>query len=42
MKERFSKCKNLTFAQTEVKIRSAVNGESADKIKALAEELVKL
>lgn len=42
MKERFAKCKNLTFAQTAVKIRSAVNEESAEQIKALAEELIKL
>lgn len=42
MKERFAKCKNLTFAQTAVKIRSAVNEESAEQIEALAEELIKL
>lgn len=42
MGERFAKCKNLAFAQTVVKIRSAVNEESAAQIKALAEELIKL
>ncbi len=39
MRARFEKCKNLTFAQTEVKIRAALNAESEAQIKALAAEL---
>lgn len=42
MKAKFEKSKNLIFAQTEVKIRSALNVESVAQIEALAEELVKL
>jgi flavorubredoxin len=41
MKERMAKCKNLTFTETTVTLRSASNDETADKIKALAEELAK-
>ncbi len=33
------KCKNLTFAETSVKIRSALNEESSAAVTALAEEL---
>ena len=40
MRVKFEKCKNLTFAQTEVKIRAALNGESEAQVKALAEELL--
>ncbi|MDE7379629.1 MAG: MBL fold metallo-hydrolase [Clostridia bacterium] len=42
MQKKLEGCKNLTFAQTTVKIRSAVNKESAAQINALAEELTKL
>lgn len=42
MRARFANCKNITFAQTEVKVRSALNAESGAQIKALAEELIKL
>ncbi|MCM1437889.1 MAG: FprA family A-type flavoprotein [Roseburia sp.] len=42
MRARLEKCKNLTFAQTEVKVRSALNGESEGRIKALCEELLNL
>ncbi len=40
MRAKFEKCKNLTFAQTTVKIRSALNSESEAQIKALADELL--
>ena len=39
MKEAFSKSKNLTFAETEVSILSALNEESTAQLEALAEEL---
>ncbi len=41
MKGMLEKCKNLTFAETEVKILSALNEESIAQIEALAEELNK-
>lgn len=41
MKEMLSKCKNLTFAENTVKILSALNEESTDKLNALADELCK-
>ena len=42
MRARLEKCKNITFAQTEVKVRSALNAESEAQLCALAEELIKL
>ena len=39
MKEKFSHSKNLTFAHSEVTILSALNDESIQQIKELAEEL---
>ncbi|MBE7045274.1 MAG: MBL fold metallo-hydrolase [Ruminococcaceae bacterium] len=39
MKESFSKSKNLTFAENEVRILSALNEESMAQLDALAEEL---
>ena len=42
MRAKFEKCKNVTFAQTEVKVRSALSEESEAQIKALADELIKL
>ena len=39
MKEKFAKSKDLTFAKNEVTILSALNDESTEKIRALAEEL---
>ncbi|MDE6557773.1 MAG: FprA family A-type flavoprotein [Clostridia bacterium] len=41
MRAKFEKCKDINYARTEVKIRSALNGESDAKIAALAEELLK-
>ena len=40
MRAKFEKCKNLNFAQTEVKLRAALSGESEAQIKALAAELL--
>ncbi len=40
MRVKFEKCKNITFAQTEVKVRSALNGESEAQIAELAEEIL--
>ena len=37
----FEKSKNLTYAETEVKIMSALNEESEKQLDALAEELCK-
>jgi len=39
MKEKFAKSKDLTFAKNEVTILSALNDDSAQKIRDLAEEL---
>ena len=39
MKKMFEKSKNLTFAENSVKIKSAVNEENINQIKALAKEL---
>lgn len=39
MKEMLSKCKNLTFPETTVKILSSLNEDSISQIDALAEEL---
>ena len=39
MKEKLSGCKNLTFAETAVHIKSAMNAANKDEIAALAEEL---
>ncbi len=39
MKEKLQNCKNLTYAETDVTIHSALNGESSDAIDALAAEL---
>ncbi len=39
MKERLSKSKNLTYCANEVTILSALNGETTEKVKALAQEL---
>ena len=41
MKEHLSKCKNLSFAETEVKIMSALNSESEKQLTALSDELCK-
>ncbi len=40
MKEMLDKCKNLEFAQTEVKILSALNEDSKKQIEVLAKELI--
>lgn len=42
MKELLSKSKNLTYAEHDVKIMSALNDESIEQIDALAKELCKL
>lgn len=39
MRARFEKCKNLTYAATEVKVRAALNEESKRQAEELAEEL---
>ncbi|MCD8120187.1 MAG: FprA family A-type flavoprotein [Lachnospiraceae bacterium] len=39
MKEKLSGCKNLQFAEQEVRIRSALNAESREAVERLAEEL---
>lgn len=39
MRAQFEKCADINFAQTSVKIRSALNGESEAQLKALAQEL---
>ena len=39
MKDKLSVCKNLTFADTTVKIKSAMNSENAEQIEKLSEEL---
>ncbi len=39
MKGMLEKCKNLTFAETTVKIMSALNDESSKQLEALAQEL---
>ena len=41
MKAMLEKSKNLTYAESEVKILSALNADSTAQIKALAEELAK-
>ncbi len=41
MKGMLEKCKNLTLAETEVKIMSALDDESENKLNALADELCK-
>ncbi len=41
MKEMLSKCKNLTFTDTTVKILSALNDESSEQLNSLADELCK-
>ncbi len=41
MQAKFEKCANITYAQTVVKIRSALSADSAASIKALAEELAR-
>ena len=40
MAEKLSKCKDLTFCKTTVKIRSALNEESQAQLSALADELI--
>lgn len=40
MAEKLSKCKDLTFCKTAVKIRSALSGESQAQLSALADELI--
>ena len=42
MKAEFEKSKNIVFAQNNVKIRSALNGESSAQLSALAEELINM
>lgn len=39
MKDMLSGCKNLTFAQTTVTIRSALNGESREQLQKLGDEM---
>ena len=39
MKGMLEKCKNITYAETNVKILSALNEESAAQLEQLAEEL---
>ena len=41
MKEKLSGCKNITWLDTTVKIKSAVNDENAEQIEAMAQELCK-
>ena len=41
IKARFEKSKNITWAETTVSIKSAVNAENMKQIAALAEELMK-
>ncbi len=41
MKESLASCKNLTFAETTVKLLSALNADSTAQVGALAEELCK-
>ena len=41
MKSMLEKSKNLSYAETEVKILCAMNEENKEQIKALAEELAK-
>ncbi len=41
MRTEFEACKDITFAETSVKIRSALNDESRGQVIALAEELTK-
>ncbi len=41
MKQMLEGCKNLTFADTVVTIKSAPNGETAEQLRALADELSK-
>ncbi len=41
MRAKFENCKDITFAETVVKIRSALNSESREQVSALAEELAK-
>lgn len=41
MKARLEKCKNITYTNTSVKIRSALNAESEAQLVALADELLK-
>ena len=40
MRAEFEKCAEISFAQTQVKIRSALSAESRRAVKELAEELV--
>ena len=42
MKGLLEKCKNLNYAQTEVKILSALNDESREQVSKLAKELCEL
>jgi len=39
MKDKLSVCKNLTFAETEIKIKSAMNSENSEQIDKLSDEL---
>ena len=39
MKEMLEKSKNITFTENNVKIKSAMNEENINQIKALAKEL---
>ena len=41
MKALLESCKNLTFAENEVQIKSALNKESLAQLEALATELCK-
>ena len=41
MKDLLGKCKNLTYAENEVKIVSSLSEESKKQLEALAEELCK-
>lgn len=41
MRTKLETCKNITFTETTVQIRSALNAESTAQIEALAEELMK-
>ncbi len=41
IRAKFEKCKNITFAETDVKIRSALNDESLAALKVLADEMSK-
>ena len=42
MKSMLESCKNITFAETAVQIKSALNAESTEQLEKLADEMIKL